>query len=138
MSKMCIFHSTLQCTDCGDCDKCDLDKNKVCNNCGKCLDLDRDKKSILIDGIIEDQEEIKKIQEQGYDFDDEQNDGNAELLNDYDDDYVRDEKDDLPFDIELIDDIDGLREVIELDDEEERDKVIKERSPGFFVIKKQK
>lgn len=138
MSKMCIFDSTFQCTDCGDCNKCDLDKNKTCNNCGKCLDLDRDKKSILIDEIIEDPDEIKKIQEQGYDFNGEEDDENTELLNDYDDDYVRDEKDDLPFDIELIDDIDGLKEVLELDDEEKREKVVEERSPGFFVIKKQK
>ena len=138
MSKMCIFDSTLQCTNCGDCDKCDLDKNKICNNCGECLDLDGDKKSILIDGIIEDPEEIMKIQEQGYDFDNEEENENAELLNDYNDEYVRDEKDDLPFDIELIDDIDGLKEVLESDDEGERDKVIEERSPGFLVVKKQK
>lgn len=136
MNKMCIFNTTIQCTDCGDCNICDLDKNKICNNCGKCLDLDHDKKSILIDEIIEDPEEIKKVEENGYNYNDEDN--NGEILNDYDEDYIRNEKDDIPLDIELIDDIDGLKEVLELDNEEERNKVIEEKYPGFFVIKKQK
>lgn len=135
MSKMCIFDTTIQCTDCGDCDVCDLDKNKTCNNCGKCLDLDSDKKSILIDEIIEDPEEIKKVEETGYDFDEEDDD--TDILNDYDEDYIRDEKDDIPLDIELIDDIDGLKEVLELDSEDEKNKFIEEKYPGFFVIKKQ-
>lgn len=136
MNKTCIFDITTSCNNCGDCDRCDLDKNKVCNNCGDCLNLDKDKKSILIDGIIEDPEEVKKLEEDNYDYDKE--DSSDEIFNDYDEDYVRDEKDDMPIDIELIDDIDGLKEMLESDNENERSKIVEEKYPGFFVIKKQK
>ena len=27
-----------KCDDCGECDRCDLDPNKICDNCGACLD----------------------------------------------------------------------------------------------------
>lgn len=134
MSKTCVFDITNPCNDCGDCDRCDLDKNKICNNCGNCLDLDKDKKSILIDGIVEDPEEIKRIEEDDYD----DGDISEEIFNDYDDDYVRTKEDDIQLDIELIDDIDGLKEILESDNEDERDKVIEEKYPGFFVVKKQK
>jgi type IV pilus assembly protein PilB len=38
------------CTNCRECDMCDLDPNKVCDNCGKCLDFGEET-SIGIDGI---------------------------------------------------------------------------------------
>ncbi|AJA48041.1 hypothetical protein CPAST_c19710 [Clostridium pasteurianum DSM 525 = ATCC 6013] len=136
MSKTCIFDIEKACNNCGDCNICDLDVNKICNNCGNCLDLDGDKKSILIDGIIEDPEEIEKIEEDSYDYDEE--DSSREIFNDYDENYVRDEKDDIPMDIELIDDIDGLKEILESYNEDEESKVIEERYPGFFIVKKKK
>lgn len=40
-----------ECIDCGECDICDLDPNKICDNCGKCLDI-RDDAVIKIDKII--------------------------------------------------------------------------------------
>lgn len=36
--KMCILENKI-CTDCGECNRCDLDKNKICNNCEKCLNV---------------------------------------------------------------------------------------------------
>lgn len=137
--KKCIFNENSDCTDCGECEVCDLDKNKICDNCGKCLEADgTDSRSIMIDKIVEDPEEIAKIQSKGdYDADDEGNDvseGNGELLHDYDDDYVKSEEDDIPLDVEFIDDVDGLDEILE--DDEKRSKITDEKYPGFFVIKK--
>lgn len=34
----CILDETLDCNDCGECDRCDIDPTKICDNCGKCLD----------------------------------------------------------------------------------------------------
>lgn len=135
MNKKCIFDENLDCTDCGDCEVCDLDKNKICDNCGKCLELKgQDSKSVIIDRVIEDPEEIAKL-ELG-DTDEDNTSEDDVLLDDYDEDYVRTEEDDIPLDIELIDDIDGLNEIIE--DEERRSKITEEKFPGFFVVKKAK
>lgn len=40
-----------ECIDCGECDVCDLNHDKICDNCGQCLDI-RDDAVIKIDGII--------------------------------------------------------------------------------------
>ncbi len=34
----CIFNENNKCDACGECDRCDLDPNKICDNCGACLD----------------------------------------------------------------------------------------------------
>ncbi len=47
------------CVGCGECDKCDLDENKICDNCGKCLDI-QDFASIKIDKIYTSQEDYEK------------------------------------------------------------------------------
>lgn len=41
------------CIDCGECDLCDLDRNKICDNCCQCIDSDSEYKGIYIDDIIE-------------------------------------------------------------------------------------
>jgi len=41
-----------ECTNCGECDKCDLDPNKTCDSCGKCLETNEKFKSVKIDKII--------------------------------------------------------------------------------------
>lgn len=46
----CVLYER-ECIDCGECDVCDLDSDKICDNCGKCLDI-RDDAVIKIDGII--------------------------------------------------------------------------------------
>lgn len=133
MEKICILDENKKCNNCRECDKCDLDPNKICDNCGKCLDLEGyEHKEVIIDKIIEDPNEIEEYEQ---DAEIEEADDNAanEFLNDYDDDYVRDERDDLPYELELIDDIDGLSELLE--DEEKRHKIIDEKAPGIFVIK---
>ncbi|WP_234120751.1 hypothetical protein [Clostridium hydrogenum] len=137
MEKICVLNSNKVCDDCGECDKCDLNPEKICNNCGKCLNIDGfDTRSIRIDDVIEDETEIKKYEEE---LDEEETEetnlvNENELLNDYDDDYVN--TDDKEVDLELIDDIDGLNEILE--DEEKRTKYTEETYPGMFVIKKQK
>jgi len=44
-----------ECTDCGECNICDLDPNKICDNCCACIDKAADYTSIEIDEIIEDE-----------------------------------------------------------------------------------
>lgn len=50
LTKDCVLYER-ECIDCGECDVCDLDSEKICDNCGKCLDI-RDDAVIKIDGII--------------------------------------------------------------------------------------
>ncbi len=54
-SKECVLYDR-ECIDCGECDRCDLDPEKICDNCGKCLDI-RDDAVIKIDKIILEPEE---------------------------------------------------------------------------------
>lgn len=56
--KKCVLYDR-ECIDCGECNRCDLDPEKICDNCGKCLgDPDADYRSILIDAILEDPAEL--------------------------------------------------------------------------------
>lgn len=41
-----------ECIGCGECDRCDLDPNKVCDSCGKCIEPDKNYKIIKITKII--------------------------------------------------------------------------------------
>lgn len=138
MEKSCVLNPSKMCDNCGECDRCDLDPNKTCNNCGKCLNVDGfDTRSIKIDDVIEDDAEAQKFEaEQEEDTANEFDEVNeTKLLDDYNDDYIdTDEKGEVPF--ELIDDIDGLSEILE--DEKKREKYINETYPGMFVIKKEK
>jgi hypothetical protein len=47
----CILYDR-DCIGCGECDRCDLDPNKICDNCMKCLQTGSDYRSVLIDGIV--------------------------------------------------------------------------------------
>lgn len=49
----CVLYDRL-CIDCGECDRCDLDPNKICDNCMKCINGDNKDgyRSIAIDKII--------------------------------------------------------------------------------------
>ena len=51
--KECVLMDR-ECIDCGECDKCDLDPDKICDNCCACIDIKADYKGIEIDEIIED------------------------------------------------------------------------------------
>lgn len=35
---MCVLDETSKCISCGECDRCDIDPNKICDNCEACLD----------------------------------------------------------------------------------------------------
>ncbi|HIQ83157.1 MAG TPA: hypothetical protein IAA52_08640 [Candidatus Pullichristensenella stercorigallinarum] len=37
MPKYCVLEDDRLCTDCGHCNMCDLDPEKVCDNCMRCL-----------------------------------------------------------------------------------------------------
>lgn len=119
--KYCIFEETKACNDCGKCDICDLNPNKICNNCGKCLEKDGfDMRSITIDGIAQEDEDIT-------DFD---------MLDSTEDSFVGDAEEDVndSENIELIDDIEGLRELLE--DEEKASQYISEEYPGLIRLRK--
>lgn len=45
-----------ECINCGECDKCDLDPNKICDNCCTCIEKAADYNSVEIDEIIEDED----------------------------------------------------------------------------------
>ena len=37
---MCVLDETIKCDGCGECDRCDLDPNKICDNCLYYLRID--------------------------------------------------------------------------------------------------
>lgn len=50
--KKCVLNEQKPCTNCGECDVCDLDPAKKCDNCGKCIGFDADSRAIEIDDVI--------------------------------------------------------------------------------------
>lgn len=63
-NKECVLMDR-ECIDCGECDICDLNPNKICDNCCACIDKDADFKSIEIDEIIEDESMIEDAEDLG-------------------------------------------------------------------------
>ena len=59
--KPCVLYDR-ECIDCGECDRCDLDPNKICDNCMRCVNGDQAYRSILIDEVRL-PEDVKKTQE---------------------------------------------------------------------------
>ena len=49
--KECILEDKI-CTNCGECEVCDLDENKKCDNCGKCIESSAESRGIEIDDIL--------------------------------------------------------------------------------------
>ena len=49
--KECVLEEKM-CINCGECDLCDLDKNKKCDNCGKCIESSAESRAIQIDDVI--------------------------------------------------------------------------------------
>lgn len=54
--RACVLYDR-ECIGCGECDRCDLDPEKICDNCMRCVQSDSDFKSVLIDGIFLEGEE---------------------------------------------------------------------------------
>ena len=57
--KQCVLYDR-ECIKCGECDRCDLDPNKICDNCMKCVNGDQQFRSILIDQVILPEDSEKK------------------------------------------------------------------------------
>lgn len=116
--KNCIFTDNKICDSCGDCDICDLDPLKACDNCGKCIGEDGDfaSKAVSIDEIIEDEE----FEDSELDFEN----SDIEITADNGDGFKEE------IEIELIDDIEGLRELLE--NKTHSGKYTKEEFPGFI------
>lgn len=126
MKKNCIFDNNIFCSNCGECNKCDLDSNKACNNCGKCLLMEGfDARAINIDEIMDDDAAILDESECLEENNERDIDFFAELNKDLVEADVK---------VEYIDDIDGLSEVLE----EDNNNYLKEIFPGVMVINKNK
>lgn len=54
----CILEDRL-CTECGECDRCELDPEKICDNCCKCIDSDAEYRAIEIEDILLNTEDLK-------------------------------------------------------------------------------
>lgn len=59
--KECVLEDK-ECIDCGECDICDLNPDKICDNCCQCIDGDADYRGIYIDDIIENDAEEEEIE----------------------------------------------------------------------------
>lgn len=58
MQRLCVLDDEKNCTECGDCARCDLDENKLCDNCMRCVKKsDADYLAIEIDEVIEAEED---------------------------------------------------------------------------------
>lgn len=149
----CIFDDTKKCSDCGQCDICDLNSSKKCNNCGKCLEMEGiDTKAVKIASVIEDEEDAKVLQsidysyvEEDLELDDSLDEIDEQLYDDQEDFVIEDDytakaedyNDEFGYDdeeLEYIDDIDGLNEIF--DDETKLREVTEEVFPGFYRIRK--
>ena len=49
--KLCLLVDDKICNGCGECDRCDLDPEKLCDNCMKCMGDAADFRAITISGI---------------------------------------------------------------------------------------
>ena len=50
LHKMCVLYDR-ECIGCGECDRCDLDPEKICDNCMKCVNGDAEYRGVEIEGI---------------------------------------------------------------------------------------
>ncbi len=50
MARSCVLYDR-ECIGCGECDRCDLDPEKICDNCMKCVKGEAEFRGIVIDGI---------------------------------------------------------------------------------------
>ena len=48
--RQCVLYDR-ECIGCGECDRCDLDPEKICDNCMKCVNGDAEYRGISIDRI---------------------------------------------------------------------------------------
>ena len=48
LKKQCVLEDR-ECIGCGECDRCDLDPNKICDNCMKCVNTDAEYRAVMVD-----------------------------------------------------------------------------------------
>lgn len=48
--KKCVLYDR-DCVDCGECDRCDLDPDKICDNCMKCVTGEEEYLTLTIDEV---------------------------------------------------------------------------------------
>lgn len=136
MSKKCIFNEKVQCSNCGKCDICDLDDNKICDNCGKCLQLDKLKsRSINIDEVYENLNNNESIIDVNRDISSEN------LSKDFlqEESLTEQESYDIMDKNELwtyIEDQTGLKEILE--NKILYEATFEEEFPGLILLKNQK
>ncbi|AGA69298.1 hypothetical protein Desdi_1849 [Desulfitobacterium dichloroeliminans LMG P-21439] len=56
----CVIEDRL-CTECGECDCCELDSNKICDNCCQCIESTADYVGVEIEEILVNTEEIDSL-----------------------------------------------------------------------------
>ena len=47
----CVLYDR-ECIGCGECDRCDLDPEKICDNCMRCVNGDAEYRSVTVDRIL--------------------------------------------------------------------------------------
>lgn len=66
LKKQCVLEER-ECIGCGECDRCDLDPNKICDNCMKCVNSDAEYRAIMVDDFeLEAEFEAKQAGESHY------------------------------------------------------------------------
>ncbi len=50
LHKKCVLYDR-ECIGCGECDRCDLNPEKICDNCMKCVQGESDYRAIMIENI---------------------------------------------------------------------------------------
>ncbi|MBE5802954.1 MAG: hypothetical protein E7316_00400 [Clostridiales bacterium] len=48
LKKQCVLEEK-ECIGCGECDRCDLDPDKLCDNCMKCVNTGAEYRAIMVD-----------------------------------------------------------------------------------------
>ena len=56
-NKDCVLYDR-RCIECGECDLCDLDPQKICDNCMACVKGDKEYRAIRIDGVLSTEESL--------------------------------------------------------------------------------
>ena len=138
--KLCIFSDKNECSNCGECDLCELNRNKKCDNCGKCLQLEGyDVKAIKIDEVFEDPTEKSGVDtkisiEDFSDFEDElefeELSDEAQYEEEADEEYIDALDDDNNW--QYIEDIENVRDLLE--DVNSLSELGYEKYPGLIVI----
>lgn len=59
--KECVLYDR-ECIECGECNRCDLDPNKICDNCMKCIDQGQDYKEIIVEDIVDGDENAAPVE----------------------------------------------------------------------------